>query len=273
MVRTLVQKGKIFSIRKVKNQKKWNKEEDKLLIQLAKKYNEKNWKEISSQFNNKNPLQCFSRYKRIRPGIKKGSWKKEEDEQIIKLVKKYGNAWSKISREIKTRNGKQIRDRYLNVLDPSVNKDKFTYSEDVYLLKLFNKHGPKWAVIARYFPLRTADMIKNRFHSSIKKRVVDNGQGLSQSTGGSSPLSTEIKTVSEHSHSTTSNGDIDNISLSSLSFPKENIEKNEIVSNNLFDTNFFDFNYIEENISNLELFTDTNTNNTLMMSEDDYLII
>lgn len=273
MVRTLASKNKIFSIRKVKNQKKWNKEEDKLLIQLAQKYNEKNWKEISSKFNNKNPLQCFSRYKRIRPGIKKGTWKKEEDEQIIKLVKKYGNAWSKISREIKTRNGKQIRDRYLNVLDPSVNKDKFTYSEDVYLLKLFNKHGPKWAVIARYFPLRTADMIKNRFHSSIKKRVVDNGLGLSPNPNDSSPLSTEIKSISEHSHSIHNNEDIENLSLSSLSLPVENIDKKEIVTNNLFDTKFFDFNYIEESISNFELFSDTNTNNTLMMSEDDYLII
>ena len=121
---------KIFSIRKVKNQKKWNKEEDKLLLDLAQKYNERNWKEISLYFHKKNPLQCFSRYKRIRPGIHKGAWTKEEDQQIMQLVKKYGTSWSRISKEMQSRNGKQIRDRYINVLDPYINKDKFTIEED-----------------------------------------------------------------------------------------------------------------------------------------------
>lgn len=59
MVRTLVPSKKIFSIRKVKNQNKWNKEEDNQLIKLAQQYNEKNWRMVSSQFQNKNPLQCF----------------------------------------------------------------------------------------------------------------------------------------------------------------------------------------------------------------------
>lgn len=162
---------RIFSIRKVKNQKKWNKEEDLLLVQYTQQYNEKNWKEIASKFYNKNPLQCFSRYKRIKPGIKKGTWKKDEDIKILQLVQKYGKAWSKISREIKTRNGKQIRDRYLNVLDPTINKNKFSYAEDCRIISLYKKHGAKWAVIAKAFPFRTADMIKNRFHSSIKKHI------------------------------------------------------------------------------------------------------
>jgi len=96
----------IFSIKKIKNQKKWTLEEDELLIALAEKYNEKHWKEISKRFDNKNPLQCFSRYKRIRPGIIKGSWKKEEDEAIKELVLQHGKSWSKILKLLGTRNGK-----------------------------------------------------------------------------------------------------------------------------------------------------------------------
>jgi hypothetical protein len=161
----------IFQIRKIKNQKKWTREEDELLIQLAEKYNEKHWKEISKKFNKKNSLQCFSRYKRIRPGIVKGSWKKEEDLRIIELVNKYGKAWSKISKILATRNGKQIRDRFINVLDPEIKKGKFTDEEDRLLIMLFKQYGSKWATIAKYYPNRTADMIKNRFHSSIKKKI------------------------------------------------------------------------------------------------------
>lgn len=161
----------IFQIRKIKNQKKWTREEDEMLISLADQFREKQWKEISKRFSNKNSLQCFSRYKRIRPGIVKGSWKKEEDLQIIELVLRHGKAWSKISKILGTRNGKQIRDRFINVLDPDIRKGKFTEEEDRKLVALFKQFGPKWATIAKQYPNRTADMIKNRFHSSIKKKL------------------------------------------------------------------------------------------------------
>lgn len=162
----------IFSIMKVKNRKKWSDEDDTKLIKLAKRFNEKHWKEISHNFSNKNSLQCFSRYKRIRPGIIKGSWSREEDEQIIQLVRTFGKSWSKISKFLLTRNGKQIRDRYINVLDPEVKKGKFTEEEDRQLIELYYRYGPRWSYISGYFPDRTADMIKNRFHSSIKRSLV-----------------------------------------------------------------------------------------------------
>jgi len=161
--------NKVFAIIKVRNKKKWTKEEDWKLIQLAEKNKEKHWKEISKHFLNKNPLQCFSRYKRIKPGIIKGTWSKEEDDKILSLVNLYGKSWSKLAKIMKTRNGKQIRDRFINVLDPEVKKGKFSYKEDKKIKELYLKYGPRWATIARGLPNRTPDMIKNRFHSSIKK--------------------------------------------------------------------------------------------------------
>jgi hypothetical protein len=171
--------NQIFQIIKIKNKKKWTKEEDTLLIKLAEKHKEKHWKEISRNFQNKNALQCFSRYKRIRPGIVKGSWKKEEDEKILKLVQIYGKSWSKISKILVTRNGKQIRDRFINVLDPEIKKGKFTEEEDKLLIRLYLYYGPRWATISKHYNNRTADMIKNRFHSSIKKTFfMDNGMTI-----------------------------------------------------------------------------------------------
>jgi len=179
--------GKIFSIRKIKNQRKWTKEEDTQLIKLALKFNEKHWKEISRRFTKKNSLQCFSRYKRIRPGIIKGSWRKEEDKQIIELVKNNGKSWSKIAKILSTRNGKQIRDRFINVLDPEIKKGKFTKEEDEKLVSLYLLHGPKWATISKCYNDRTADMIKNRFHSSIKRKVEEEYKTTRDESMTSSP--------------------------------------------------------------------------------------
>ena len=162
---------KIFIIRKVKKQNKWTKEEDEKLIKLAQNFNERKWNEISKSFPEKNSLQCFSRYKRIKPGVNKGPWKTEEDNKILKLIEKFGKKWSKISNIIKTRNGKQIRDRYLNILAPNLNKKKFTIQEDIKLIKLYKIYGNKWAKIKEFFKNRTTEMIKNRFHSSIKKNI------------------------------------------------------------------------------------------------------
>jgi hypothetical protein len=79
---------------------------------------------------------------------------------------------------MKSRNGKQIRDRFINILDPEIKKGKFTDEEDDKLIKLYMKNGPRWAYISNFFPNRTADMIKNRFHSSIKKNYFSQIQNI-----------------------------------------------------------------------------------------------
>ena len=42
-------------------------------------------------------------------------------------------------------------------------------------MKLYMLNGAKWAMIAKKFKERTPDMIKNRFHSSIKKLFYGEG--------------------------------------------------------------------------------------------------
>ena len=147
----------------------FSKEEDRKLIKLVGKYKEKNWKKIASHFENKTYVQCFSRYKRIKPGISRGFWKKEEDELLLSYFKKYGKKWAKIAKEIKTRTGKQVRDRFINVLDPLLNKGPFTREEDLKIAELYVLYGTKWAKIAKECGTkRSPDLIKNRFYSRLK---------------------------------------------------------------------------------------------------------
>jgi len=160
---------KIFMIDKVKKQNTWSEEEDEILLQLVQKYSSKNWKEISKNFINKKAIQCYSRYKQIKPGLKKGLWTPEEDDEVRKLVNLHGQQWSYISNIIKTRNGKQIRDRYLNYINPSTKHNEFSEEEDEIIKKLYLKHGSRWSYIAQYCNGRTGDLIKNRFYSHKEK--------------------------------------------------------------------------------------------------------
>eukprot|EP00331_Platyophrya_macrostoma_P018052 CAMPEP_0176463384 /NCGR_PEP_ID=MMETSP0127-20121128/35849_1 /TAXON_ID=938130 /ORGANISM="Platyophrya macrostoma, Strain WH" /LENGTH=600 /DNA_ID=CAMNT_0017855519 /DNA_START=38 /DNA_END=1840 /DNA_ORIENTATION=+ len=103
-------------------------------------------------------------------------WQPEEDEALKKYIKQYGKRWSVISRLMGgTRTGKQIRDRYLNKLDPTIHEKEWTTYEDEMLIKYWQQLGNKWAEIAKYLEGRTESMVKNRYYSYIAKKRIGPG--------------------------------------------------------------------------------------------------
>ncbi len=157
----------LFLCKKKKNIKNWTENNDTLLLSLAEKYNYRSWNKIAEYFEGKTGIQCSARYRRIKPEIKKGAWTTEEDKTLMELIKIHGNKWCKISEKMKNRTGKQIRDRFYNVLDMNINKEKFSYDEDKKVLRLYTKLGPNWTHMSKHLPGRTSQQIKNRFYGVI----------------------------------------------------------------------------------------------------------
>jgi len=94
----------------------------------------------------------------------------EEDEKLKALVKKYGEgAWSRIAEEMKTRNRKQVRERYVNFLKKENVTTEFTPEEDVIILQYIQIHGHKWSTIAEKLTGKTPIMIKNRYYAKLRK--------------------------------------------------------------------------------------------------------
>ena len=81
---------------------------------------------------------------------------KEEDQQIIQLVKYFGannkRNWYFIASQLKCRSPRQCRERYQLFLSDQVRKNaKWTLEEDEILLSKYQFFGPHWKKLEPFF--------------------------------------------------------------------------------------------------------------------------
>ncbi|PWA60274.1 homeodomain-like protein [Artemisia annua] len=101
----------------------WSDEEDKLLTNYIQTHGEGQWRSMPSKAG---LLRCgkscrlrWMNY--LRPGIKRGSFTEDENEQIIRLHSIHGNRWSFIATELKGRTDNEIKNHWNSHLKRKAN--------------------------------------------------------------------------------------------------------------------------------------------------------
>ncbi|CAO3594053.1 unnamed protein product [Absidia cylindrospora] len=95
---------------------RWAPDEDEALTQAVKKYSNRSvlpWNRIAQNIPNRTGIQCQARWSEaLDPTVRKGRWKKEEDDMLRAGVARFGCCWIRVSGMIYGRTQRQCRTRW-----------------------------------------------------------------------------------------------------------------------------------------------------------------
>ncbi|EDR25394.1 transcription factor WEREWOLF, putative [Entamoeba dispar SAW760] len=101
------------------------------------------------------------------------AWRKEEDQKLLRGVEMFGEkSWVEIAKFVGTRSRKQCRERFINHIDPGIDKRPWSSEEDEKILLGHCIHGSKWSEISKKLSGRTARAVRNRYKAlSIRNKL------------------------------------------------------------------------------------------------------
>ncbi|KAM3145952.1 hypothetical protein pb186bvf_001930 [Paramecium bursaria] len=146
---------------------------------------EDDWKEVAEILSVDQQLIYLKWISLLHTTLRQAPWTPQED-KLLKNIARYemfkGNNWTELTIEFNKsshtqRYAKQIRERWNNVLNPTILKQQWTKEEKMKLLEIVHQEGKKWSKIQTMMPGRTENQIKNQYNGilrNVKKMKMTN---------------------------------------------------------------------------------------------------
>jgi hypothetical protein len=151
---------------------RWTDQMDERLAQLVTEHGQ-DWNAIHREMKDRSVQEIAARWTTaLNRELIKEHFVQDEGDKIVRYVSEHGEqSWSGITSVVTTRTLKQCRERWFDHLSPDVSNKPWTDEEDAAIFELFQQYGTKWSLIALALPGRTDNAVKNRYNSSISKRI------------------------------------------------------------------------------------------------------
>jgi len=109
-----------------------------------------NWIKIAELIEGRSNKACRKRWiHSLNPTLRKGRWTLQEDELLLKAIRKHGHCWHKVAKYLPGRTDDQAAKRFREKLDPGIAKTPWSEEEDRVLLDMWKKVGCRWNLISR----------------------------------------------------------------------------------------------------------------------------
>ena len=164
----------------------WPPNEDMALQEVMSRHKSPiNWDVVAKEMNfGRCARECHDRWTRyLKPGTRKGQWREEEDAIVLRVIatspEQPFTQWADLAPMLPGRSGKQIRDRWVNYLNPAINHLPFSREDDLKLWAGHRELGKRWVEISVkiFNSTRSENHIKNRWYSAAFKKFIANEFG------------------------------------------------------------------------------------------------
>lgn len=152
-----------IKIKKITN--RWNNVDIKRFIEAKNLYGN-NWDLVSNYVETKDSIQCkafFLNYKNCK-------WTKEEENQLLELIREHGLKWSLIAKKL-NKSSISCKERYVSNYNNYFNLENFNKEEDAKIINFVNQYGEDWIFISKLLKNRDAIICKKRFEFLNNKKL------------------------------------------------------------------------------------------------------